>query len=69
MAKRKNVEKATLEYFGGDDLATNVWITKASFTTFLSLFFSRGVGGNTSKLVHFLTKSKAKEDSTVVEAK
>ena len=28
MAKRKNVEKATLEYFGGDDLATNVWITK-----------------------------------------
>ena len=28
MVKRKNVEKATLDYFGGDDLATNVWITK-----------------------------------------
>tara|TARA_R110000787_G_scaffold2353_12_gene9423 strand:- start:3193 stop:5622 length:2430 start_codon:yes stop_codon:yes gene_type:complete len=28
MVKRKKVEKATLDYFNGDDLATNVWMTK-----------------------------------------
>ena len=28
MVDRKKAEKNTLDYFDGDDLATNVWITK-----------------------------------------
>jgi len=32
MAKRKQVQKETLEYFKGDDLAANVWVTKYALT-------------------------------------